>query len=118
MSKEQVIGLVGCILLAGGTFLPFVGIFGVSINYIEGDGILVLGLAVCAALLFLLNRYIPAGIVIVLATMICLYSTVNISNIDSRGIVQLQIGVFILYLGAIIGFAGAALGFRSKTKSA
>lgn len=117
IGTAQIVGWVGCLLLAGGTFLPFVGVLGFNVNYIEGDGVLVLGLAVVAAILFFVKQYTFAGVAVLLSGAICVYSVVNILS-EGQGFVGLQFGVFVILIGAVVGAVGSVMGSRSKKKLA
>jgi uncharacterized membrane protein YGL010W len=117
INTAQIIGWVGCLLLAGGTFLPFAGVFGFNVNYIEGDGIFVVGLAILATVLFFLRQYTFAGIAVLLSGALCIYSATNLLTSEVSGLVQLQFGVFVILLGVVVGAIGSVMGSRSKKRA-
>ena len=61
ITQRQVVGFLGAAVLATGVFMPLIsGPFGMTANYFangKGDGVFILGMAVCSAALVLARNY-------------------------------------------------------------
>ncbi|MDR0480774.1 MAG: hypothetical protein LBG66_02690 [Gallionellaceae bacterium] len=61
LTQRQIIGLLGCAVLAVGVFMPLIsGPFGQSVNYFangSGDGVFILGATVISIVLVFVRRY-------------------------------------------------------------
>jgi hypothetical protein len=126
MNKRQTIGLVGTAVLTLGVFVPLVSmpIVG-SINYFNngnGDGVIVLALAVVSALLILSKKYLllwPIGLgslVLVGSTFVGMSQRIaemqlSLADNPFRGLatVQMQWGWAVLIIGAILLLVSAGM---------
>lgn len=109
--KEQLIGIAGSVIMVFGCFLPFIKVLFFSVNFIEGDGKLVIGAAIIALLFFAIAQYILGGLFATLGGLICGYDLFNAIN---EPLVQVEIGGFIIILGVALALVGSVLGFMNK----
>ena len=126
MSKKQILGLVGSIILILGVFMPLISmpIMG-SLNYIQngkGDGLFILLLAVVSLILVVLKKYKGlwftgfGSLAIMAYTFINLQIWISESQRELAGnlfaglaTVQLQWGWAVLTIGAVLIIASAAI---------
>jgi len=121
----QLFVLGGAVALAVGSFLPWVkasaGIFSVTTNGTDGDGVLTLILAVLVVALFLLvkPRRVAAIVTTVLAVVaagIALYDTVNVSNkahdlaSSASGVsASIGVGLILAAIASVVLLAGGIM---------
>ena len=114
--NHKYIGIIGCIFMIIGIFLPFVtsttSIFGYSqsttLNLLTGNGIFILFMSIIAGILIVLNHdkfsIIPVGINFV----ITVYSMVNVKSIVgetlSFGKINYKIGAWLILFGIFLSF--------------
>ena len=128
------IGLVGCIVVVLATFLPFVkvtvSLFGYSssqsVKFVDGDGVIVIVLAIIAgAMIFgktmknlkifninlekLLRFWWGPLVPIGLATLITVYDAINVNDVagtyGSYATISFGIGFYLILLGLIVSIA-------------
>ena len=110
------IGIVGCVVVLIGCFLPFVSVslFGVtqSVNYMTGDGKLVLVAIIVSAILILLGKEKFSLISSIIAAVIVLYDVINgASQFGSLGLggISFGIGLWVIIIGLVLTIASVFL---------
>ena len=103
------ITIAGCALVLIGCFLPFAKVtvlgFSQAVNYIDGDGVIVLIAIIVSAVLVFLKKEKISLISTGIATIVTLYDAINVSHVtgsSSLGGVSLGIGFWIILIGLII----------------
>ena len=103
------ITIAGCALVLIGCFLPFAKVsvlgFSQAVNYIDGDGVIVLIAIIISAVLVFLKKEKISLISTGIATIVTLYDAINVSHVtgsSSLGGVSLGIGFWIILIGLII----------------
>lgn len=108
-NKTKLMIIVGAIAMFIGCFMPFakVSIFGASasVPYTDGDGVIVIILAIIAALLAGFNLQKFSLIPTIIALVVTLYDVAHISE-NSEGLGSPAIGAYLVIIGAIIAIAG------------
>ena len=108
-NKTKLMIIVGAIAMFIGCFMPFakVSIFGASasVPYTDGDGVIVIILAIIAALLAGFNLQKFSLIPTIIALVVTLYYFAHISE-NSEGLGSPAIGAYLVIIGAIIAIAG------------
>ncbi len=100
---KNYIGIFGCALVAIGCLLPFAGVFGIYVKYIEGtNGILVLILAILSAILFFLKYEKYSLITTAVSTIIYGYNFFKVVSVKGANI---GIGFFMILIGLVIMIA-------------
>lgn len=108
-NKTKLMIIVGSIVMCIACFMPFfkVTLFGASASapYTDGDGVIVIILAIIAALLagFRLQKFslIPT----IIALFLTLYDVAHISE-RSEGLGSPAIGAYLVIIGSVIAIAG------------
>ena len=103
------ITIAGCALVLIGCFLPLAKVsvlgFSQAVNYIDGDGVIVLIAIIVSAVLAFLKKEKISLISTGIATIVTLYDAINVSHVtrsSSLGGVSLGIGFWIILIGLII----------------
>jgi hypothetical protein len=128
MSKKQIVGLVGSILLAVGVFLPILSVMMISINLFDANvvGKIVLGLGVISLALTLMKKYAGLWATGVISLGLVVFKLVQFQSEMSsagpsdssardfeaalRGMVSTQwLGWIVLIVGSLAVIAAAAM---------
>lgn len=114
-AKRQIIGLIGCLLLAIGSFLPIVSVtFLGSINFVyegQGNGIFVVAGAIIGAFALLFNRHrIVRGVGVGAAVLIG-YTLLSMTGVmgSATGMSGLAASMIDLEWGWLVLIAGDVL---------
>ena len=110
----KIFEIIGVILLMVGCFLPLykIALFGLTISYIDGDGIFILLLSVIIIILILCKKQKFVVIPLVFTLIVLIYDFLNISKLKDFG--SLQIGFYCILLGFVICVIGTAYSIKKE----
>ncbi len=115
MNKNEIIGYIGCIIAGLGLFLPFLEVLTIGVNFIEGDGKIVLvGLIICAIFIFA-----KMPIITLVASLLCVaitgYDLFNaFSEVDFSSVVQIGVGTYIIGVGLTLIIISSILQIKNN----
>jgi hypothetical protein len=103
----SILGIIGCVFILIGIFLPYLKVdlifLNYSVSYIDGDGKIVLFAAVIALVLIVLNKGMFTLIPIGVATFVLTYDLLNFinkENLEKYGsYIKVGTGVYFMYIG-------------------
>lgn len=118
-NQTKLMVIIGSIVAIIGCFMPFytVSVWGISesVSYTEGDGIMVIILAVAAAVLAVLNLQKFSLIPTAIALVVTLVDIAG-ANDAAMGYGSAGVGLHVLIIGAILSIVGSVLAFVWKIK--
>ena len=106
---RQIIGIIGSILMIVGSFLPFANVGFFSVNYIDGDGVIVLVLAIISLVLMFVKHRGFSIITTLSALFVVIYDVINMYDVSEDTIFTPSIGgaPIAIILGVIMALIGA-----------
>ena len=118
VKQINIFGVVASLITIISVFLPCISItlFGVSvsINYIQGDGQIVLIIGIIALILALMGKRIFLTVIGIVDFLIFLYLNHNLSN-QYLNILSKGIGYYLLPIGAILMILSGMVNFNIKS---
>ncbi|MBR3116808.1 MAG: hypothetical protein IKF36_02920 [Bacilli bacterium] len=119
------IGIGAMILTIIGVFLPIATVSSsyltLSVNYIDGDGIIILIAMIISIVLFLLNKIIPPLILTIISLGITLYDSINASRLFNtpKPLVDVGFGIgfYITLTGLLISLVIVIMALIDKKTS-
>ena len=103
----KIIGIGAMILAIVGLFLPIAkvssSVLTLSVNFIDGDGIIVLIAMIISIVLFLLNKIIPTLVLTIISLGITLYDSINASRLFNTTSPLVDVGFGIGFYITLIG---------------
>lgn len=101
---------IGNIVAIIGCFLPFISVFGQSVNYIEGDGVIVIVLSIVSMVLGLFKAklaFIPA----ILSLVVCFF---DLSALESYALDLMGIGAWLIIIANIVVIIGSLISKKAE----
>lgn len=118
-NKTKLLIIIGAVAMFIGCFMPFckVSMFGAlaSVPYTDGDGIIVIVLAIVAVILAVLNLQKYSLIPTIIALIVTLYDVSHVSE-NTEGLGSPAIGAYVVIIGAVLAVAGGILYMCGKQK--
>lgn len=118
-NKTKLMIIVGAIAMFIGCFMPFgkVSMFGASasVPYTDGDGVIVIVLAIISVILAVLNLQKFSLVPTIIALIVTLYDVSHISE-NTEGLGSPAIGAYVVIIGAILAVAGGVFTYVWKAK--
>lgn len=122
---KKIVGVIGLILAIVGCFLPFasVSFIGtINVNYLQGDGKIILILLIIGALFFMLNIRGITATGCVISLMIVGYDVYQLYNLISENeygsLASLGIGPILIIIGCIAAIFGCVTEKKKKVELA
>lgn len=109
-NTAKLIILIGNIAAIIGCFMPFMAVWGFSVDYFEGDGAIVVGLSVVAIIIALIKpkfAFIPNA----LSLFIPIY---DISQMDSFSRQFLDTGAYVVIIGTAVAIIASIIALVKK----
>lgn len=114
--KTKLMIIIGAIAMCIACFMPFakVSMLGASasVPYTDGDGIMIIILAIVAVILAVLNLQKFSLVPTIIALIVTLYDVSHISERSER-LASPAIGAYLVIIGAIIAVVGGAFAYNS-----
>ena len=101
---------IGNVLAIIGCFMPFISFWGVTVNYIEGDGRIVLVLSIISIVLAFFKTKI-AFIPNILSLIVCF---VDISALESFSLDFLGTGAYVIIIACIVSIIGSIISKKAQ----
>lgn len=117
--SRQIIGIIGSVLMIIGSFLPFASVGFLSVNYINGDGVIVLVLAIISLLVMFAKHRGFSVITTLAALCVVVYDLINMYSAAEDTIFTPSIGgaPIAIIVGGILALIGSTSSSGNKNNN-